>query len=127
MRSALLALALLAPLPVMADGHQTDWAPDLDISMPTLDDAVAIRRHFRSTKTREAQPYQVAYGKDVTFTIDLGRLSQPFFVTRHVTKVLNCDDYIGKPTTLPTDVPLDQKIAATYCGSPTLERAPFLR
>lgn len=120
MRSALLAVALLAPIPALADG---------DTSMPSLGEAWAIREckdyFVNGPTTMEVKSKNICYQEIVSKTFVPEAPIPPFSVTKEITRRIDCADY--QVSTLPTNVPLDQQIAGTYCGDSTLEPAPFLR
>ena len=120
MRSALLALAILAPMPALADGHEL---------MPSLGDAFAIREckdyFVNGPTTMEVKSKNICYQEVVSKTFVPEAPIPPFTVTREITRQIDCEDY--QVSTLPTNVPLDQQVAGTYCGDDTLEAAPFLR
>lgn len=116
MRSVLLAISLALPLPALA----TDWAPNMDISMPTLDDAFAIRR---CGSNNTLKPQRVCYQQVVSRTFTPEVLFSPFTITRERTRDLNCRVF-GR---LPANPSLAQQVASTYCPDTTLLPAPFLR
>ena len=122
MRSALLAVALLAPIPALADGHTL---------MPSLGEAWAIREckdyFVNGPTTMEVKSKNICYQQVVSKTFVPEAPIPPFTVSKEITRRIDCEDYAAMPTTLPTNVPLDQQIAGKYCNDSTLEAAPFLR
>ena len=120
MRSVLLAITLAMPVPALAK----DWAPEMDVSMPTLEDAFAIREckdYFANgPTTREVKVKNVCYQEIVSRTFDIKRLDRAFTVTRERTRQLKCNrPYVGSS--------LRAQVGAKYCPDTTLLPAPFLR
>ncbi len=113
MRSALLAIALLAPLPAMADTY-----------MPSLDDAFAIREckdyFVDGPTTMEVKVKNVCYQRILSKTFTPDKIDQTFTITRERTRRLKCSrPYVGSS--------LRASVGARYCPDTTLLPAPFLR